>query len=165
MNFISVFVTVWTISLHYRSPKTHPAPSKWIQYLFFRILPVVFLMRRPQRYQKSHQFTLRSLSVPRASLRNRNRIPRGSRSEATTEDFADDNLIELQELTAQTRRRSNNPRKESLEADEFDLSSEMFQVSTRCFEALEVITDSYRRTDYIRQVKILIGILSSKTSV
>lgn len=165
MNFISVLVTVWTIHLHYRSPKTHCAPPKCIQRLFFQFLPVLFLMRKPKRYQGAHQFSLRNNSVPNAKSRSRSvasqdinyKIPTNA-----TEYFHKESLIELQELTAQNRKRSQNPSGADSIALDYDEPVEVFKNSRKCFDALEVIADSYKKHDYIRQVTNFFYCLDSK---
>ncbi|XP_055335167.1 acetylcholine receptor subunit beta-like 1 [Paramacrobiotus metropolitanus] len=160
MNFVSVVVTVWTIHLHYRSPKIHPAPPKWVQYLFFQFLPVIFLMRKPRRYVRSHQFSVRNLSIPggKAASPNVNSAtatPRTSHTMEPPECFQKENLIELQELTAQNRKRSKIPlvRTESITSDLIDDPTDALRHNRRYFDALDVIADSYRRKDHIRQIE------------
>ncbi|XP_055356303.1 acetylcholine receptor subunit beta-like 1 isoform X2 [Paramacrobiotus metropolitanus] len=46
MNLISVFITVITINLNYRGPKTHDMPE-WLRVIFLKIFPPLLLMRRP----------------------------------------------------------------------------------------------------------------------
>lgn len=46
MNLISVFVTVITINLNYRGPRTHNMP-KWLRYVFLDFFPPILLMKRP----------------------------------------------------------------------------------------------------------------------
>lgn len=42
----SIFLTVYTLSVHFRSPSTHEMPP-WIKRVFTEILPKVFRMKRP----------------------------------------------------------------------------------------------------------------------
>lgn len=51
MNLVSIVVTVITININFRSPKTHTMP-RWIHRIFLDFLPVVLLMRRPKKVKR-----------------------------------------------------------------------------------------------------------------
>uniref|UniRef100_A0A183EK19 Neur_chan_memb domain-containing protein n=1 Tax=Gongylonema pulchrum TaxID=637853 RepID=A0A183EK19_9BILA len=46
MVTLSVFVTVVSLNLHFRTPTTHHMPD-WVKLVFLRILPKLLFMRRP----------------------------------------------------------------------------------------------------------------------
>ena len=49
---MSIFLTVYTLSVHFRSPATHKM-SPWTKRLFTEILPKILFMRRPKIRKKS----------------------------------------------------------------------------------------------------------------
>ncbi|GAU94617.1 hypothetical protein RvY_06355 [Ramazzottius varieornatus] len=55
MNLVSIIITVVTINLNFRSPKTHTMPS-WIKKVFLDCLPVVLLMRRPKKPKRHNPY-------------------------------------------------------------------------------------------------------------
>lgn len=46
MVTLSVFVTVISLNLHFRTPTTHRMPE-WVKWLFLKVLPKLLFMRRP----------------------------------------------------------------------------------------------------------------------
>lgn len=48
MVTLSIFFTVYTLSIHYRSPATHKM-SPWVRKIFTELLPKCLLMTRPKR--------------------------------------------------------------------------------------------------------------------
>ncbi|OQV25479.1 Acetylcholine receptor subunit beta-like 1 [Hypsibius exemplaris] len=51
MNLISIVITVITINLNFRSPKTHTMPG-WMRKIFLVWLPRLLFMRRPKRHRR-----------------------------------------------------------------------------------------------------------------
>lgn len=48
---MSIFLTVYTLSVHFRSPATHKMP-RWVKRIFTEILPKFILMKRPNLEKK-----------------------------------------------------------------------------------------------------------------
>ncbi|PIC18837.1 hypothetical protein B9Z55_024590 [Caenorhabditis nigoni] len=51
MNMITIMVSVIIINVYFRGPATHIMPS-WVKTVFLKLLPVLFVMRRPESTEK-----------------------------------------------------------------------------------------------------------------
>ncbi|OQV13812.1 Acetylcholine receptor subunit beta-like 1 [Hypsibius exemplaris] len=159
MNFISVLVTVCVIHMHYRSPKTDHAPPRFIQFLFFTLLPTVLLMKRPKRYHRMNQFSLRSFSVV-SGLHRKSNSPQRSPHRRSTAFFQDEELLNCPEAGSPRIRSPNNlelplniARSESMTSDLLNPTPEETEQKSLVFDALDIITDAYKKRDYVRLIE------------
>ena len=141
-----------------RSPKTDHAPPKWIQYLFFSILPTIFLMRRPRRYRHLQQFSLRSFSIASVRTRRSGSCPNRSTKQhnLSSNHTQQEAVLDPQEAQAHplntVKAPQNLARSESITSDLLDDSPRVAEDRTYCMEAIATIADSYRKKDFVRAV-------------
>lgn len=92
---MSIFLTVYTLSVHFRSPATHKM-SPWIKRVFTEILPKILCMKRPivNRKRKISGTEIRETDVDdpeRVQLWNKTNVPSyenlKKRSSSETEDL------------------------------------------------------------------------------
>jgi hypothetical protein len=98
MNLVSIVITVVTINLNFRSPKTHTMPV-WIRKLFLVYLPKVLLMRRP-KHPKRRKLNLSEDEKQRSNHKptEQERHPT-SRSASSAPHVPMDDYLESHELT------------------------------------------------------------------
>ncbi|XP_045215194.2 acetylcholine receptor subunit alpha-L1-like [Mercenaria mercenaria] len=64
---MSIFLTVYTLSVHFRSPATHKM-SPWVKRIFTEILPKFFLMKRPVLDKKKKEEVMKDIEMVQSEM-------------------------------------------------------------------------------------------------